>query len=511
MPDILQNLVKFLQGTPTAYNNLAVKDEHTLYFVIEEGESVGKLYLGDVLLSDATTEQGVASYLSELKDVDTAGTANNSILAYNAETQKWVATTVENIFNIATLVGATSDSAGQAGLVPAPEAGQEGYFLRGDGSWAPIEIPEVENQKAQVFETTLVVVTTDEGVIKEDHLTAIDRVANGAEYHSGDIAIVKDLIANGKYSYTAYVYDETRWVAMDGNYNASNVYFDEDFIFTKPIGTVSIPASGSITVAAAGKSLKNFFAGLFAAETNPGKTDPSVASFTISKSGVFEAGTVLSGITYAATFDSGKYTYGPNPTGSEAIGWTIADNEGNVIATSDSGTLPDITVTPNTNLHFVATADYSDGLVAKTNIGNDSTVQILAGTTKEKKSASIIGYSAYFYGVIDTSVKGDIENNLTSEFIRNNLTNGGKYTAGELNLSAHEGAKAMIIVAPQSEVGVTSAVMPSALNFDVPWEDGSPFTVTVYGADGVTATLCNAWVYEPALIDSTETYKITLG
>jgi hypothetical protein len=42
---------------------------------------------------------------------------------------------------------------------------------------------------------------------------------------------------------------------MDGNYRADNVYFDEDFIFTKPIGTVSIPSSGNKTVSAAGKNL----------------------------------------------------------------------------------------------------------------------------------------------------------------------------------------------------------------------------------------------------------------
>jgi hypothetical protein len=56
---------------------------------------------------------------------------------------------------------------------------------------------------------------------------------------------------------------------MDGNYNAENVYFKNDFIFTEPVGTVNIPESGSTTVAAAGKNIKEFLSSLFAQEENP--------------------------------------------------------------------------------------------------------------------------------------------------------------------------------------------------------------------------------------------------
>jgi hypothetical protein len=47
-----------------------------------------------------------------------------------------------------------------------------------------------------------------------------------------------------------------KWCAMDGNYNADNVYFDDDLIFTESVGTVVIPESGSTKVAAAGKNIK---------------------------------------------------------------------------------------------------------------------------------------------------------------------------------------------------------------------------------------------------------------
>ena len=40
------------------------------------------------------------------------------------------------------MVGATATAAGKAGLVPAPAAGDNGKFLRGDGTWGEIAIPE---------------------------------------------------------------------------------------------------------------------------------------------------------------------------------------------------------------------------------------------------------------------------------------------------------------------------------------------------------------------------------
>lgn len=40
------------------------------------------------------------------------------------------------------VTGATAEEAGKAGLVPAPDAGAQGYFLRGDGSWVEVTIPE---------------------------------------------------------------------------------------------------------------------------------------------------------------------------------------------------------------------------------------------------------------------------------------------------------------------------------------------------------------------------------
>ena len=64
MADVLTNYVKFLRGTPSAYNNLAFKDSDTLYFVSEPNASTGQLDLGDrAIITGDVTESDVANYL----------------------------------------------------------------------------------------------------------------------------------------------------------------------------------------------------------------------------------------------------------------------------------------------------------------------------------------------------------------------------------------------------------------------------------------------------------------
>ena len=59
MPDTNFNYVKFLRGTPSAYNNLAQKEKDTLYFVLNPEDTVGRLYLGDVLIAGGANGDNV--------------------------------------------------------------------------------------------------------------------------------------------------------------------------------------------------------------------------------------------------------------------------------------------------------------------------------------------------------------------------------------------------------------------------------------------------------------------
>lgn len=136
MADILTNFVKFLRGTPTAYKNLTEKDADTLYFISEKDAKNGQLYLGEILISASVNENEVIDYLSELKDVDTSGAAQNSILGFDQESNKWIAMDIANLITISVMTGADSETDGTEGLVPAPKAGMEKLFLRADGTWA---------------------------------------------------------------------------------------------------------------------------------------------------------------------------------------------------------------------------------------------------------------------------------------------------------------------------------------------------------------------------------------
>lgn len=144
---------------------------------------------------------------------------------------------------------------------------------------------------------------TDSGVIAR-----VLQNANVEENNKDDIFIVKRKIAENNYSHTAYVYNGTSWAAMDGNYNAENVYFDEDMLFTYAFGKYKL-TNGNVTIPSAGKNLKELLMGAHVDIINPTKTAPG---FSISASGNIsqEVGTTYTLPNATATFTDGKYTYG---------------------------------------------------------------------------------------------------------------------------------------------------------------------------------------------------------
>lgn len=129
----LGNYVKFLRGTPNAYQ-LATKDPDTLYFISENDADRGVLYLGEKLISGSLS---ASTSLADLTDVlINAGVSEGSLLVYDGN--KWVSRSLSEILEIiiGTMVGATASQDGETGTVPAPHAGDQNKYLRGDGTWA---------------------------------------------------------------------------------------------------------------------------------------------------------------------------------------------------------------------------------------------------------------------------------------------------------------------------------------------------------------------------------------
>ena len=339
----------------------------------------------------------------------------------------------------------------------------------------------------------------------ETDTAVIARVLGETVAEKDDTFIVKRVISGTKNSYTAYVYDGTKWAAMDGNYDASNVYFDKDFVATAPIGVVEIPKSGSTTISAAGKSVKDVLAGIFAKEKEPAVTNPAV-SITASANKAYEVGTKVSP-SYSASLSAGSYTYGPD-TGITAKTWSVTNSGSDETLTTATGTFAEITVADNTDLSITATATYDAGAIPKNNIGNEVPAkQIKAGSASATANARLTGYRNLFYGVVNTE-------NLTSDVIRG-LTKGGKYDATktfDVNVTTDNAVG--IVVAYPSNVprsGISKVLLTTSMNADVTADYKVTTNVDVEGANGYTAQSYKVYLYKPAKLTVGQTHKITLA
>ena len=63
----MANYVKFYRGTQTAYNNLLLKNDDTLYFVYETDANTGKLYLGSKLIAGAVSSDNNGTITGDIK------------------------------------------------------------------------------------------------------------------------------------------------------------------------------------------------------------------------------------------------------------------------------------------------------------------------------------------------------------------------------------------------------------------------------------------------------------
>lgn len=174
------NYVKFIRATEATWQQLTNenKSSDTLYFITNVGENTGKLYLGAKLISNGGLSS--ATSLSELNDVLVAeNITDQSILVYNDTSKKWESKSVLDIFEVINQVfsGASAENDGTAGLVPAPKAGQEGLFLRGDATWGnPTE--EIQKQITTVIGDDL---NKSMREVAQDEATAVlTKIVDGA-------------------------------------------------------------------------------------------------------------------------------------------------------------------------------------------------------------------------------------------------------------------------------------------------------------------------------------------
>jgi hypothetical protein len=169
---------------------------------------------------------------------------------------------------------------------------------------------------------------------KNFQVNSLDEITDN-ELAVGDTAIVKTLIyqdtnnaSNNKYSYTGYVYNGTGWAAMDGNYNAENVYFDEDLITTHKVGNFQTLTNGSATIAAAGKNLKQLWNAIYLKEDKSITIKKPSVSLTVSGSGTtVEVGSTFTRPTATLKITGiGSYEYGSKDADGQEYSTTTATN-----------------------------------------------------------------------------------------------------------------------------------------------------------------------------------------
>ena len=363
----------------------------------------------------------------------------------------------------------------------------------GDGTKTWADLKYAGGDAAQNFD----VVPENE----ETDIVAITRVVGAAELHVGDTAIVKRVISGDKTSYTAYVYDG-EWKAMDGNYRADNVYFDDDITYTVAIGTLAKP-SGSAKFAAKGKNVEQVLSSLMAQEANPSKSNPAVSFSAQGGFGTFEIGTKKN-LTYTAALSTGSYTYGP-ATGITAQTWEVSCTGVTGTKSTATGTFENV-VAEATAKKITAKATYNEGAIPVTNLGNPYPAGKIAAGTASKDSNELKGVRYMFWGPMT-----DADTALNSANIRA-LAHKQATSTGTLGtFGAGAGAKKVVVAVPAGRK-ITKVLMPSALNADVTAlfvKQGSQSSVE--GAEGYTAAAYDIYVYQPASIDAGETYSVTIG
>lgn len=432
-----------------------------------------------------------------------------------------------------------------------------GYFKIGDGEHNWNDLPYANKfsstPTAAHYEAIAAEGQTDAEAI------AAALLAASAAAKLDDVAVVKRLINGDKYQHTAYVFNGTDWAAMDGNYNAENVYFDENIMITTAVGNITLE-NGSAEIPAAGKNLKQVFESLWTKENyNPTVSNPTI-ELTINKtSAEGEVGTTFTAPTATVTAKTfGSFQFGSKD---EAGTFYAANANSDVVFSSlkvgaaataaaltdeNSASITDVAVGSSTkSVSISGTAGtFTDGAQTQkfsasaahggsarkgvSNLGNlvnaagnaqaadfasaGKGIAANAGTMTYNgtKSFTATGYRAWFMGMLDYIPTAE---EINSAFIRD-LTNKGKVTTQTIEIKPGvAGAKSVLVAIPSAAGSLTAAVLTSSMNTGI-LEDYTKNQMTVQVTDaseteGTEAAYTVYW-YKPAALGSDEVHELII-
>lgn len=465
-----ENYVKFRRGTPDEFKAI-IPDSDTLYFIENPSLNTFELYLGSKKITDGVEGGGTVSpaslSLTDLTDVVIQNVGDGHVLVYDDISDKWENKSIADV---------------------------------------------IEDAISNLSTNVTITITNSENKTHNELFPTKRDVDN--DLIDGDILIIKDKIGNDtdKYQHTAYVFYNNEWTAMDGNYDAENVYFDEDLIVTTKVGTITNLTNGQATLAAKGKNLKQVLSSLLAKQTEPTVTNPH-AEIKLSNGGVYEVGTIIKPVC-KTTFNPGSYSFGPATEVQDSgavVSFTGLEETFTIAAGAINGATQNFTeeieVADNTTYSATLTYGWNDSPnIPKDNFGNESSVvsKILGKSNQTAISGTISGYRAWFWGGLTD----------TEDINRDTLNKSDKKIANttfDLVAADYENCNRIVIAIPVADnKKVSKVLLKSASNADITSEFKLQ-NLNIPGVNGYEEKPYNVWVYQPASLDSTEVYTITIN
>ncbi len=267
-----------------------------------------------------------------------------------------------------------------------------------------------------------------------------------------------------------------------------NVTMTDDFTATVNIGTFTVPSSGSGTIAAQGKTLKEFLGGLFAAAKDPTVTQPSV-SISLAGAGAKEVGSEFTP-SYSVSFNAGSYQYGP---ATEVTATYAVSDTASHTATAASGSFEKFTVADATNYKVSVVATHTAGAAPKNNLGTAVDAKKIVAGTKSASSSAVTGFRNSFWGGVKSK-----DGTPTSAAIRGLAgKKGGNIAAGNSGDAAESVGDMRVIIAVPSPRTITSIKDVNGLNAEA-FSAFTHITVQVEGANGYEAKDYNVYYKDNA-------------
>ena len=298
---------------------------------------------------------------------------------------------------------------------------------------------------------------------------------------------------------------------MPTSWNADEVFFEQDLIFTEGFGKYVPDNSGSVKILTKtnNMSLQDLLLSAFSEEKDPVTTQPTI-SLKSSNIGSKEVGTKISVQYNFADETTGSYSYGPD-TGVIWSDYSATFNGQTVEGIS--GTFEEVQVTDNTSLVINGSAKHSSGSTPKTNLGNDFVPEEITdelGAIQEKtisvQKGTLSGYRKMFFGTMSEKV------DITSDIIRGLATSQAAAKVSDKEFTIPVGAMRVVLAVPNT-YSVSKCLDVNGFNTDLIATGGmlGPIAVSVEGANNYNAIVYDVYYQDYANAnDTVNTYKVTV-